>query len=238
MARQLTLDLPVTPAFGVEDFLVGASNEHAFRTIESWPDWPDRLLLLAGPPGSGKSHLAAIWAARAEAAIVPAGAVTAGRVPDLARHPALAVDGLGRGDVDEPALFHLVNLARERRHFLLVTASRPVSSLGLSTPDLLSRLRLAPATELHAPDEGLLRAVLVKLFHDRQLLVEASVVDYVAARVERSLAAASRVVAALDREALSRGRRVTRPVAAAVLLGDEASEDAGPERHAPVATGS
>lgn len=243
MARQLTLDLPVTPGLGAEDFLVGASNEHAFRTIESWPDWPGGLLLLVGPAGSGKTHLASIWAGQAGADIVAADAVEADRVPGLSRRPALAIDGLQGGIGDEQALFHLVNLAREHGHFLLVTSDRPVSALWIRTPDLLSRLRRAPTTELLAPDDALLRSVLVKLFHDRQLLVDSHVVDYVAARVERSLAAASRVVALLDREALSRGRRVTRPIAAAILADDDLGQDdsngeAPPRRHPPVATES
>ena len=221
MARQLVLDLPVTPAFGAEDFLVGGSNERAFGLIESWPDWPDRLLLVRGPGGSGKSHLAAIWAERAGAAILPAAYVTAGRVPSLAEAPALVLEdldrGVGNGEGDEKALFHLVNLARERGRCILVTSALAPENCGLATPDLVSRLRLAPSGTLEAPDDALLRAVLVKLFHDRQIAVEASVIDYVAGRMERSLAAAQSVVAALDREALSRGRRVTRAIAANIL---------------------
>lgn len=221
MARQLVLDLPVTPAYGPEDFLVGASNERAFGLIERWPAWPDRLLRIEGPTGSGKSHLAAIWADRAAAAILPAAAVTEDRVPALAEMPALVLEdldrGVGRGEGDERALFHLVNLARERGRHLLVTSALPPERCGLATPDLLSRLRLAPAVTLEAPDDHLLRAVLVKLFHDRQIAVEAAVIDFVAGRMERSLGAAQTIVAALDREALSRGRRVTRPIAANIL---------------------
>lgn len=225
MARQLVLDLPVTPAFGAEDFLVGGSNARALGLIESWPDWPDRLLLIEGPTGSGKSHLAAIWAERAEAVILPAAYVTAERVPSLAEAPALVLEdldqGVGGGQGDERALFHLVNLARERGHDILVTSARAPECCGLATPDLVSRLRLAPSGTVEAPDDALLRAVLVKLFHDRQIAVDATVIDYVADRMERSLAAAQTIVAALDREALSRGRRVTRPIAANILADHE-----------------
>ena len=234
MARQLVLDLPVTPAYGRDDFLVGGSNERAFALIERWPDWPDRLLRIEGPTGSGKSHLAAIWAERADAAIVPASAVTAERVPDLSALPAIALEdldrGVGRGEGDEKALFHLVNLARERGRPVLVTSALPPERCGLATPDLLSRLRLAPAVTLDAPDDALLRAVLVKLFHDRQITVDASVVDFVASRMERSLGAAQDIVVALDHESLSRGRRVTRPIAANILAArDEQSESEAPE---------
>lgn len=232
MARQLVLDLPVAVAYGAEDFLVGASNERAFGLVEAWPDWPDRLLRIEGPHGSGKSHLAAIWAERAGAVVLSAASVTDALVPALLERPALVLEGLdhgvGNGEGDERALFHLVNLARERGRHILLTSALPPERCGLSTPDLLSRLRLAPSVTLEAPDDALLRAVLVKLFHDRQLAVDAAVIDFVAGRMERSLGAAQALVAALDREALSRGRRVTRPIAANILA---EQESAGAEAH-------
>lgn len=222
--RQLTFDLPLDPRFGREDFLVSPSNETAYGLVESWPDWPDNVLLMLGPAGSGKSHLAAIWATTAHAWTVDSFEVTGARVPHLASSGALVIEDADREERDEAALFHLLNLVRERKGFALLTASRPVEAWGLRTPDLASRLRLAPRVELEAPDDALLKAVLVKLFVDRQLVVDTTVVDYVALRIERSLAAAADAVAALDREALSRGRRLTRAIAAD-FLGNRAPDD-------------
>ena len=224
--RQLVLDLPVSPRYGAEDFLVGPPNEAARAMMEAWPRWPAPVALLIGPPGSGKSHLAAIWAGRAGAASLPAREVVAGRDLDemLAGGDALLVEDLHRGPLDEGALFHLLNAVRERGVSLLATSEVPAERLGLATPDLLSRLRLAPAFALGPPDDALLRAVLVKLFADRQVAVDAATVDYVASRIERSLAAAAAAVAALDQEALSRGRRVTRPIAADWLAASGAAD--------------
>jgi chromosomal replication initiation ATPase DnaA len=222
--RQLVLDLPVDPRFGREDFLVSRSNEDAFRLIERWPEWSDPLLHLQGPPGSGKSHLAAIWAAQAEAGIVAARMVRSDSVPDLALGKALVLEDVHDGPLDEPALFHLLNLSRERQQPLLFTSAHPLDPSRVATPDLLSRLRLSPSVALGYPDDELLRAVLVKLFGDRQLAVDANVVAYLATRIERSLAAAAQVVAALDQEALSRGRRITRAIAAELIGADPASE--------------
>jgi chromosomal replication initiation ATPase DnaA len=215
--KQLALDLPLDPRFGREDFLVSPSNEAAYGLIEHWPDWPDTILLLRGPRGSGKSHLASIWATAARAWTAPAGEITAERVPHLVSNGAVVVEDADRARYDEAALFHLLNLARERRAFLLVTCETPPDRWGLQTPDLLSRLRLAPGVSLDPPDDALLKSVLVKLFVDRQLVVDTTVVDYIALRIERSLGRAAQVVAELDREALSRGRRISRPIAAAVL---------------------
>ncbi|MFL4994939.1 DnaA ATPase domain-containing protein [Microvirga tunisiensis] len=215
--KQLAFDLPLDPRFGAEDFLVSPSNEQAYGLIESWPDWPDTILLLVGPRGSGKSHLASIWATNARAWTIDASGITQDKVPHLVSNGALAIEDMDRGERDEAALFHLLNLARERKASLLITCETPPDRWSLRTPDLLSRLRLAPSVSLEAPDDALLKAVLVKLFVDRQLVVDTSVVDYIALRIERSLAKASELVALLDREALSRGRRVSRAIAAEIL---------------------
>jgi chromosomal replication initiation ATPase DnaA len=215
--KQLAFDLALDPRYGREDFLVSPSNEQAYARIESWPNWPDTVLLLHGPRGSGKSHLASIWASLAKGWTTDAFEVAGDRVPHLVSAGALVIEDADRADRDEPALFHLLNLARERKAFLLFTCAEPPALWGLRTPDLLSRLRLAPSVSLGPPDEALLKAVLVKLFVDRQLVVDTTVVDYISLRIERSLARAAEVVADLDREALSRGRRITRPMAASIL---------------------
>jgi chromosomal replication initiation ATPase DnaA len=223
--KQLAFDLPLDPRYGAEDFLVSPSNEQAYGLIESWPDWPDTILLLTGPGGSGKSHLASIWATNARAWTIDAAEITHDKVPHLVSNGALAIEDMDRGERDEAALFHLLNLARERKASLLITCGTPPDRWGLKTPDLLSRLRLAPSVSLEAPDDALLKAVLVKLFVDRQLVVDTSVVDYMALRIERSLAKASQVVASLDKEALSRGRRVSRAIAAEILGAAQETDD-------------
>jgi chromosomal replication initiation ATPase DnaA len=213
---QIPLDFPLRPSFAREDFLPAACNASALAMIEKWPDWPARLLLLLGPPGSGKSHLAAIWARRAAAREAePQKLLTLDSLAEQGP-AALLVDGL-ESVQDETALFHLLNFANENNVFLLMSARRAPREESVRLPDLLSRLRRAPVVEIGPPDDQLMRAVLEKLFRDRQLSVDSALVDYVALRLERSLDAARVFVRELDREALARGRRVTRPLAAEVL---------------------
>ncbi|KQK29369.1 hypothetical protein ARD30_18245 [Bosea thiooxidans] len=215
--RQLAFDLPLDSRHGVEDFLVGPSNEAAYGLIERWPAWPEAWLRLTGPEGAGKTHLAAIWARAAHAWTIRASELDEAKVPHLVSGGALVVEDCDAGDLDEPALFHLMNAMKARGGSLLLTARRQPDLWGLRVPDLLSRLRLAPSATIEPPDDGLLRAVLVKLFIDRQLVVDTAVIDALALRMERSFAAARQVVDRLDRLALERGRRVTRPLVQEVL---------------------
>ena len=215
--EQLALDLALEPRFGAEDFLVSASNEQAYGLIEAWPAWPDQIVTLIGQAGSGKSHLAAIWASNAHAWTLDAAEVRMERVPYLVSNRALVLEDMDRGGRDDAALFHLLNLAREQKAFVLITGSSPPAAWNIATPDLLSRLRLAPSVAIAPPDDALLKAVLVKLFVDRQLVVDTQVVDSVALRIDRSLAMAGEIVAALDRRALQRGRRITRHLAMQII---------------------
>ena len=223
MAQQLTLDLAFEPGLGVEDFLVSDFNADAVRMISRWPDWPDRLLLLTGPDGSGKTHLSTIFAHRSDARFLD--------MADLADRGASAALGSGAGPLiledadrltgeraDEAVLFHLLNAVRELGRDLLVTARLRPDLWGIATSDLLSRLRIAPTVEIGLPDDALYRAVLAKLLHDRQLTVDPSVIEFLFLRCERSFAAARRIVEQLDAHSLQRRRRhITRPIAAEAL---------------------
>jgi chromosomal replication initiation ATPase DnaA len=215
-AEQFALEFPFEPSFAREEFLTAPSNADALAMIDRWPSWPDRLLLLLGPAGSGKSHLAAAWATRARALVASPEALPLLEVLARLKPEAIVVDGLEQIR-DETALFHLLNYANENNiHILLTGRLRPRED-WVRLPDLLSRLRRAPSIEIGAPDEELIRAVLEKLFRDRQLIVEPGLADYLTLRLERSLEAARAFVRDLDREALMRGRRLTRVLAGELL---------------------
>lgn len=210
---QLALALDHAESLAREDFLSGPSNAAALALIERWPDWPSRTVLLRGPEGSGKSHLAAIWAHASGARTLSPRVLDGAEVPIALATGALVLDNLAEGNFDEAALFHLLNLAREERAFVLITARSAPAGWRLQVPDLASRLRALPIVAVTAPDDVLLRAVLVKLFADRQLAVDESLVSFIATRIERSFAAARAAVERLDREALRLKRPVTRSLA-------------------------
>ncbi len=212
--RQLALALGHGESLAREDFLGGPSNAAALALVESWPDWPARVMLLVGPEGCGKSHLAAIWAAAAGARVIAARALKEADPPIALATGALVIEDLSPGGIDEAALFHLLNLAREEGAFILLTAQTAPAGWAIGLRDLASRLRALPVVTLASPEDALLRAVLVKLCADRQLAVDESVVGYLATRIERSFAAARAAVIRLDREALQQKRAVNRVLAA------------------------
>jgi chromosomal replication initiation ATPase DnaA len=219
--RQLALALEHPESFAREDFLSGPSNAAGLALIESWPEWPNCAMVLVGPEGSGKSHLAAIWAEESGARFLAARSLTASNLPGAFATGALVVEDAAAGEFEERALFHLLNLAREEQAFVLITARTAPAGWSIALRDLSSRLKALPVVTIVAPDDALLRAVLVKLFADRQLVIEENLVSYVVMRIERSFAAARAVAARLDQEALRQKRPLTRALAAEILRGGE-----------------
>lgn len=213
-SSQLPLPLPHRPSLARDDLIVAPSNQLAVDAIDAWPNWPHPILYVHGPAGSGKSHLAASFAARSGANAFDATEPFQGAEPFAA-----IVDDLDKGVVDEEALFGLLNTARLGRGTVLVTAKTPPSNLSLRLPDLASRLRAATVVAIGAPDEALLGGVLVKLFADRQMNVDQKLLAIILSRMERSLEAARDLVAEIDRVSLSTGRRVNRNLVLEVLAG-------------------
>ena len=214
--EQLVFELPHRTAMGLEDFLVSRSNEAAVDLVDRWPDWPIGAAVIAGAKGSGKTHLANVWLSRANGKAFEASAISRDTVPAVAASGAVLIEDIQRAS-DEAALFHLLNLVREQRLQILLTTDTAPGDLPITLPDFRSRLKALPLATIEPPDDALLRAVLVKLFADRQLTVEPQLVDYVLVRMERSMLAAERFVAAADRRARALQRRVTRAIAAATL---------------------
>lgn len=212
---QLPLDLGHEPSLAEEDFVVSDANRMAYARITAWPDWATPLTLVVGPPKSGKSHLARIFAHRADAVealpddLEPLAAV-GGRQP-------VVIEDVDRAAYDEGALFHLVNQSMRDDRPVLLTARRPVGEWPYQTDDLKSRARLAAQFEVERPDDMQLSQMLVKLFADRQVSVDGRVVAYLVQRMERSPEEAVALAALADRLALARGTAITRTVAAEAL---------------------
>ena len=213
--EQLPLDLRHDAATGRDDLVISDPVSAAAAIIDRWPDWASPVVIITGPEGSGKSHLAEVWRRKSGAATVRPVAGS-GAVEAAGQGPVLIEDA-DREGFDETELFHLINAVRSAGTSLLITARRWPLAWGVSLPDLVSRLKAATTVEIGAPDDMLLSQILVKLFADRQLQVDDKLIAYIVPRMERSLAAAQTIVERLDTMALSRGKRVSRALAAEVM---------------------
>ena len=219
MIRQLTLDLPTDIRMTRADFCISPANVLALAAVDAWHNWPNRKMLLTGLSGAGKSHVAHIWVADANALLVPAALLAGADIPALAAHGTIAVedaDTVAGDPAAETALFHLHNLLATSGS-LLITAKTPPRDWGLTLPDLASRMQATALTRLDPPDDALLTAVLAKLFADRQLVISPNLIPYLVVRMDRSIAAARALVEALDACALSQHRPITRAMAGEIL---------------------
>lgn len=221
---QLTLDLPHRAALGAEDFLVSDCNIAAVKLVDSWPKWQESAGLLIGPPSSGKTHLARVWQARSGARLLDAKMLDTKFIDEVREGTPLVVEDADSSAYDERALFHLLNLAREKQLFVLLSARGAPSRWTISLPDLASRLKAVPIVEIRAPDDALLRMVMLKHFADRQLDVDPKVLEFLALHVDRSLQAAAAAVEAVDRLALGTGRKINRQLVVEALAGRAATD--------------
>ncbi|TCS60372.1 HdaA/DnaA family protein [Varunaivibrio sulfuroxidans] len=228
---QLTLDFEHRPSLSGDDFFVAPCNREALGWVEKWPDWPVPAVIIHGPQGSGKTHLAQVFLGLYGGASITACKMALSE-PDVLidAHPALVLENADRFIVPEleAEVFHLYNLAKEYARPLLLTSRKPPSQWGIGLADLRSRLLASPAPKIGAPDDMLMSALVMKQFSDRQIRIDGDVLAYLLTRMERSFEGATRLVAAIDRHALQHRRRITVPLVREVIEGLE--DDAGAHR--------
>jgi chromosomal replication initiation ATPase DnaA len=224
--RQITLEFARPPGHSREDLVVSQANEQAAALIDAWPNWPSNVIVVAGPTGSGKTHLATIWREDAGAALAERSRIGP-EVLDAVEGGAVLIDDADGGGLDEKGLFHLINAANAGNGHVLLTARRFPAAWGVVLPDLKSRLAAASTVEIREPDDLLLAGVITKLFADRQVEIDPLVVQFLVKRIERSLATAIAVVERLDRLALETKSRITRQLAASVIEPFDGQTDRG-----------
>ncbi|HEY2750430.1 DnaA ATPase domain-containing protein [Phenylobacterium sp.] len=220
MARQLRLSLKRPAAYTRDAFIEGASNADAVAALDAWPRWPGGALVLVGPEGVGKTHLARAWAAEVKAVLLDREA------PDIAAvagRPALLED-VDQGVADE-ALFHLINLAAREGGSLLLTARIAPVAWTATLGDLRSRLNALTVAEIAAPDDEVLSGVLRKFFRERNIRPHDDVYPYLLRRMERSIPGAEEIVRRLDETEDGQMRPVSRVLAREILEGDTENLD-------------
>ena len=209
MAQQLRLTFRQQGRQTRDEFVEGASNAQAMAALDSWPRWPGGCLVLVGPEGVGKSHLAGAWAAQTRAATLTREA------PDLAADAGRTVlmEDIERSAPDE-ALFHLINVAARDCAGLLMTARTRPAAWPAALPDLRSRFNALFVAEIEPPDDIVLEGVLRKFFRERSIRPPPEVYRYLLRRMPRSIPEAREVVRRMDEAA---DGPISRLIARAVL---------------------
>lgn len=215
-SNQLPLSLSLEPSIAREDLIESDANLLAIDLVDHWPNWPSQFVIFAGPVGSGKTHMAKVWAEKANASIFSFDQlVEYASSIDFSQN--LVLEDVTSKNIDEDILFHCFNAVKANGSFLVITSREFPNAWQLELADLKSRLRTAHIVELQEPDDILLSRILVKLFSDRQITVEPNLIEYLVTRMERSLGAAGEIVAWLDSEALARRSKINRSLAAKAL---------------------
>jgi len=215
MPDQLAFDWPTGVALGPDDFFVSDANAQAFAMLGTPETWPERKLALIGPKGCGKSHLARVFQAQNDAALIRVSDLVADFKTDASTVIVEDMETLPQSA--EEAVFHLHNNLRSAGGLLLLTSDQPPSRWPIALPDLASRMQATTVVQIYNPDDALLAALVMKLFADRQINPQPALVQYLTTRIERSFSAAADIVDRLDTAALAQRRKINKALAAELL---------------------
>lgn len=223
--NQFPFDFEPVRQYKRQDFIVFDCNRDALRAIELWPDWPFFALLIFGPHGSGKTHLAHIFADHVRSVLQKPISVSFLQARDIKtnkvshiheKNPCLVVENLS-AQVDEEAIFHLFNIYQNEGGNILFTSHYPFARINFKLPDLKSRLNLVPRVAICQPDDQMLSVLIVKLFSDRQIMISSEVLNFIVQNMERSFDYAEKLVERADALSLSLKRAITVPLIKAAM---------------------
>lgn len=206
---QCLLEAKPPSSFKEEDYIITQSNQSAWTLIKGWPNWGNsslsNIIHIYGERSSGKSHLASIWKKKAGAHLAIKSLLEDREFVDTN----YILDGLENFLGSEQLVLHLFNHVLGLKKFMLITSQQPINQLGIKLPDLYSRLQGIVSVKIESPDDKMVEAMVAKYFSDSQILVSAQTIKYLVNRIDRSYAAMSDILSAIDRASLLKKSRIS-----------------------------
>lgn len=209
--KQIPFDFAPRTYMGREDFMVASCNKEAFNMVDSWPNWLTQGLIIYGPKGCGKSHLANLFADKVKifadkpikVSLINASRINLRNVNKIANeNQSIVVENL-TPKANMEALFHLFNLYNTEGRYMLWTAEQAPSRMAFALKDLQSRLNMLPCVEIKEPDDIMLQTLIVKLFNDRQILISPDVLNFIVSNAPRSFEYIGKLVEECDNISLA-----------------------------------
>lgn len=208
--QQLVLPLSLPPSLEMGDFIVSSSNDEALSWLGKWPEWPQNTLLIYGPKGSGKSHIASIWQSQAQL-LEPHQITLEGLMEVFNPDGHFILDNAEKVECEE-ALFHLLNSARNGSGSLLILSNSHPQEWEVELPDLNSRLKALMTIKIQEPDDTLLKGLIQKYFSDQQVSLSEDVLNYLFTHLPRSYEELWGSLNKINIEALGKKRGITIPL--------------------------
>ena len=196
---------------------VSASNASALELLKSARDWPFSAICLIGPPRSGLTTIARLWAAHFDAEQLAASELQGLAADRLNRLAAgyLVMDDADCG-VEESQFLFLLNQVAEKKGRILLTAHTSPGNWAVKSRDLASRLTAMTLAEIAPMDADMYHTRLTSLLERYRLKHSEEVAAYTALRLERTYADVEEYVTRLAGRT-GPGQGLTVPLARAVL---------------------
>ncbi len=214
--QQLPLLLEHRRLLGREDFLVSPCNVEAVEWIDAYPDWGNNLaVVVLGEKSSGKTHLSWLFSEKTGAKVYEAKELSGELFSDVVPvNSALIIENvdevIGNSEIEE-ILFHIINYAEECNTKILLTTEKTFSSFDFKIPDLKTRLQSFPVANIYSPDDEFLKALLIKQFLERDIIVAPDVIEYIVKHIPRDTVSVAFVVEQADLLSFEEKHRITIP---------------------------
>ena len=215
---QLSLNLKKKGIYEEDDFLVSSSNKEAYKLVNSWPEWRSRKIIIFGDSGTGKTHLSKIWQKNTSAIILNLNQLKKIKFESFFKKKNIFIienisdffDKINKKEKNnlEKQLLHFYNLIEEKKGYLLLTSLIAPKLWKISLPDLKSRILSSIAVKIKKPNDQLLSSVLVKLFVDKQILIDKKIIKFIVYRSERSFANLENIVNKIDKQSLITKKKI------------------------------